>query len=132
MRRFTSALIFLLGAPLLASCEDPATAPLAIYDLTPRGGSIGGEQPIQIRGVGFRNDVGYTVYFGSERATQVTILDATTLLVATPPHDAGRVDVVIAADNGPAFRVVEGFEFADTSGNVYEHMGESGSEGERF
>ena len=26
MRRITSALIFLLGAPLLASCEDPATA----------------------------------------------------------------------------------------------------------
>lgn len=132
MRRILSVLVLALGTLAVTSCEDPATAPMAVYDLSPRGGSIAGEQPVEIRGVGFRNDVGYTVYFGSERATQVTILDATRLLVGTPAHDAGRVDVVVAADNGPAFRVVEGFEFADTSGNVYEHMGEHGSEGERF
>lgn len=133
MRRTLSVLILSLGTLALTSCEDPANAPLAVYDLNPRAGSIGGEQPVQIHGVGFRNDVGYTVYFGAERAVAVTILDATTLLVATPPHDAARVDVVVAADNGPAYRIVDGFEFADTSGNVYEHMGESGgSAGERF
>lgn len=133
MRRTFSALVLLLGVPVLASCEDPADAPLDIYDLNPRGGSISGEQPVQILGTGFRNDVGYTVYFGAERATHVTIVDANTLLVATPAHDAGRVNVVIASDNGPAYRVVDGFEFVDTSGNVYEHMGESGgSAGERF
>lgn len=130
MRRLISAL--LLSAPLLVSCGDPSTEPMAVFDLAPRGGSIAGEQPIQIIGTGFRNDVGYTVYFGSERATAVTIMDGNTLLVVTPPHDAGRVNVVVAADDGPAYRVIDGFEYADTSGNVYEHMGESGSTGERF
>jgi hypothetical protein len=105
---------------------------MAVYDLNPRAGSIAGEQPITILGTGFRNDVGYTVYFGSERATAVTIMDGNTLLVVTPAHDAGSVNVVVAADDGPAFRVLDGFSFSDTSGNVYEHMGESGSSGERF
>lgn len=132
MRLSLSALL-VPASLLLASCGDPANEPMAVYDLNPRAGSIGGEQPVQIIGTGFRSDVGYTVYFGSERATAVTIFDANTLLVVTPPHDAGRVNVVVAADDGPAYRVVEGFEFADTSGNVYEHMGESGaSGGERF
>jgi hypothetical protein len=101
-----------------------------VYDLTPRGGSIAGEQPVQIIGTGFRNDVGYTVYFGSERATAAQVVDPNTLLVVTPAHDAGRVNVVVAADDGPAFRIADGFEFADTSGNVYEHMGEGGGGGE--
>jgi hypothetical protein len=129
MRRSLPALL-LLAAPVVVSCGDPASEPLAVYDLTPRGGSIAGEQPVQIIGTGFRNDVGYTVYFGSERATAAQVVDPNTLLVVTPAHDAGRVNVVVAADDGPAFRIADGFEFADTSGNVYEHMGEGGGGGE--
>lgn len=132
MRRMIPALL-VLASPILASCGDPASEPMAVFDLNPRAGSIAGEQPVQVIGTGFRNDVGYTVYFGSERATSVTIIDPNTLLVVTPAHDAGRVNVVVAADDGPAYRIVEGFEFADTSGNVYEHMGEGGGGGgERF
>jgi hypothetical protein len=129
MRRSLPAFL-LLAAPVLVSCSDPASEPLAVYDMNPRGGSIAGEQPVQILGTGFRNDVGYTVYFGSERATAAQVVDPHTLLVVTPAHDAGRVSVVVAADDGPAFRIADGFEFADTSGNVYEHMGEGGGGGE--
>jgi hypothetical protein len=132
MRRLIPAFL-LLASPILASCGDPADEPLSVLDLNPRGGSIAGEQPVMIIGTGFRGDVGYTVYFGSERATAVRIVDGNTLLAVTPAHDAGRVNVVVAADDGPAYRIVEAFEFADTSGNVYEHMGESGGgTGERF
>jgi hypothetical protein len=131
MRRSLPALL-LLAAPVVVSCGDPASEPLAVYDMNPRGGSIAGEQPVQIIGTGFRNDVGYTVYFGSERATATQVVDPNTLLVVTPAHDAGRVNVVVAADDGPAFRITDGFEFADTSGNVYEHMGEGGGGEERF
>lgn len=131
MRRSLPAFL-LLAAPVLVSCSDPASEPLAVYDMNPRGGSIAGEQPVQILGTGFRNDVGYTVYFGSERATAAQVVDPHTLLVVTPAHDAGRVSVVVAADDGPAFRIADGFEFADTSGNVYEHMGEGGGGEERF
>ena len=130
--RKLSIIVSLLGSLLLMSCDDPASVPMDVYDISPRGGSISGEQPVRVTGVGFRSDVGYSIYFGPERAPNVTILDATTLLVTSPPHAAGRVDVVIAADDGPAFRIVNGFEFADQSGNVHERMGEGGSSAGRF
>lgn len=120
-----------LGGALVA-CEEGATGPMEIYDINPRRGTSAGEQAVQIIGANFRPDLGYMVYFGSERAQQVTILDGNTLLVATPAHDVGEVDVVIASDDGPAFRILHGFSFDEGAGGTYEDLGETGSSGERF
>lgn len=116
----------------LCACDEGATGPMEIYDINPRRGSSAGEQAVQITGANFRPDLGYMVYFGSERAQQVTILDGNTLLVATPAHDTGEVDVVVAADDGPAYRIVHGFSYDEGGAGTYEHLGETGSSGERF
>lgn len=88
---------------------------MAVFDIQPRVGSPSGQQSIQVLGANFRQDIGYSVYFGSQRAGAVTILDTGHLLVSTPNHELGPVDVVVAADDGPAFRIVSGFEYVDGS-----------------
>jgi hypothetical protein len=132
MRTLRAAFLTIGWVTILGGC-DSALGDMAIHDLEPRAGASAGEQPVRIVGTGFRPDVGYTVYFGAARAQQVTIFDDTQLLVVTPEHEPGAVDVVIAADNGPAFRVVQGFTFNDQGGGVMEHVGESETGGaERY
>ena len=128
MRRLgaTLAVIGWVGT-FATACEGAAGGDLAVFNIEPRAGATAGEQPVRITGANFRQDIGYTVYFGATRAPQVTIMDDTTLLVATPQHDQGAVDVVVAADNGPAFRIVQGFSFSDQGGNVMEQVGEPGA-----
>jgi hypothetical protein len=83
---------------------------LQVTDIEPRAGATEGEQPIRVLGNNFRRDIGYTVYFGTKRAERSTLLDDHTLLVATPPQDeASTVDVIVVADNGPAYRIRQGF-----------------------
>lgn len=106
----------LVLAASLLGCGAQASGPMAVYDIEPRAGSAAGEQAVRITGHNFRQDIGYTVYFGASRAGRVTIMDTDTLLVATPQHDPGRVDIVVAADDGPAFKVVSGFEFQTAGG----------------
>jgi hypothetical protein len=132
MNRARSIAFGLALGGMLLGCEGEPTGPMEIYDINPRRGTSAGEQAVQIVGANFRPDLGYMVYFGSERAGQVTILDPHTLLVATPAHDVGTVDVVVAADDGPAYRIVGGFSFDEGAGGTYEDLGETGSSGERF
>lgn len=128
MRRLGARLAVIGWVGILANACDPTGGgELAVHDIEPRAGATAGEQPVRITGANFRQDIGYTVYFGATRAPQVTIMDDTTLVVATPQHDSGAVDVVIAADNGPAFRIVQGFSFNDQGGNVMEQVGEPGA-----
>lgn len=89
---------------------------------------------MRILGNNFRRDIGYTVYFGTKRSERSTLLDDHTLVVATPSQDtAGPVDVIVAADNGPAFRIVQAFTYQEQGGNVIERVGEtSGQAPERF
>ncbi len=108
------------------------TGPMAVWDVQPRAGATQGEQPIQITGANFRQDIGYAVYFGSLRATAVTILDTSTLLVVTPQHEAGPVDVVVASEAGPAFRIQQAFTYADQGGNVMQQVGGGQQGPERF
>lgn len=131
MNRKLGAALALLGwVGIAGGCETAAGGEMAILNLEPRAGASSGEQPVRISGANFRQDIGYTVYFGPTRATQVTIMDDTTLLVATPPRDPGAVDVVIAADDGPAYRIVSGFTYNDQGGNVMEQVGEGGGAAE--
>lgn len=96
-----------------------------IRNLEPRVGALQGEQVVKITGANFRTDIGYTVYFGNRKAPAVTILDSETLAVSTPSRDAaGAVDVIVSADNGPAWRVKEAFRYEDMSGSVVEKLGD--------
>lgn len=123
-------------ATVAVACGGESGGELQVTNVNPRAGATAGEQPVRIIGNGFRQDIGYTVYFGNRRSQRATILDEHTLVVSTPRMDAtGAVDIVVAADNGPAFRVREGFRFEDMGGNVMERVGNTSSSGageERF
>ena len=124
-----------LAAASLGACGDGEGGDLEIHNLDPRAGATAGEQPVKIMGSNFRRDIGYTVYFGSRRSERSTILDDHTLVVATPSADeAGAVDVIVAADDGPAYRIVDGFRYEEMGGNVMENVGSatSGHGEERF
>src|SRR5262245_25367886 len=95
---------------LCIGCGGGGGGDLQVTDIEPRAGATEGEQPVRILGNGFRRDLGYTVYFGTKRAERSTLLDDHTLLVATPQQDeASTVDVIVVADNGPAYRIRQGF-----------------------
>jgi hypothetical protein len=100
-----------------------------ILNLEPRAGALQGNQPVRIQGANFRTDIGYTVYFGSKKSKQVTILDEGTLLVASPEsQDTGAVDIIVAADDGPAWKIHEAFRYEDMAGSVVEQLGETEGE----
>lgn len=124
--------VFAIGA---IACGGQEGGDLQITNIQPRAGATAGEQSVKISGNHFRRDISYTIYFGNKRAQRSTILDDHTLLVATPGADeAGPVDVIVAADNGPAFRIREGFQYEEMGGNVMENVGSatSGQGEERF
>lgn len=97
---------------------------MAILDVEPKVGHTQGDQYVKIIGSNLRQDIGYSVYFGTTKSKQVTILDPQTLLVSTPTgNEPGTVDIMIRADNGDAWRVKEGFQFKDMGGSVVEGIG---------
>jgi len=113
----------LLGTALATQACD-AGGEMGILDVDPKVGHTQGDQPVKIVGKNLRQDIGYTVYFGTRKSKQVTILDPQTLLVSTPSNnDPGSVDITIRADNGGAWRVKEGFKFEDMGGSVVEGLG---------
>ena len=116
-----SALIVgLLGT--FAACDGGGD--MAILDVDPKVGHTQGDQYVKILGQNFRQDIGYTVYFGTKKSKQVTILDPETILVSTPTGmEVGPVDIMIRADDGNAWRIAEGFKFEDMGGSVVEGIG---------
>jgi IPT/TIG domain len=100
---------------------------MAILDIDPKVGATIGDQYVKIVGQNFRQDIGYTVYFGTKKSGQVTIVDPQTLLATTPSGlKAGAVDVMIRADDGNAFRLPQGFKFEEMGGSVVEGLGTPG------
>ena len=121
-----AAALFGLSALSVSACESTG-GEMAILDVQPKVGHTAGEQPVRILGANFRNDIGYTVYFGTKKTGSVTIRDPETLDVVTPPGmPVGKVDIMIRADDGSAFRIKEGFAFEDMGGSVIGGMGAPG------
>jgi len=107
---------------VLGACESGGE--MAILDVNPRVGHTQGEQPVRILGKNFRQDIGYTIYFGTKKTSSVTIRDPETMEVVTPSGmEKGPVDIMIRADDGNAFRIVGAFTFEDMGGNVVQGIG---------
>lgn len=114
------AMVALLGP--LAGCKSGGE--VAILDIDPKVGHTQGDQYVKILGKNFRQDISYTVYFGTKKSAQVTIVDPETLLATTPTGaKVGQVDVLIRADDGNAFRIPQVFKFEDMGGSVVEGLG---------
>jgi hypothetical protein len=120
-------LVVLIAIVVQIGACDSGGGEMAVLDIDPKVGHTQGDQPIRIVGQNFRQDIGYTIYFGANKAGTVTILNPETILVTTPGRmDEGKVDITIRADDGTAFRIAEGFEFKEMAGSVVGGLGETG------
>lgn len=119
--------VVVLGLMGVGAC-DKAGGEVAILDLDPKVGATVGDQPVKLIGQNFRQDIGYTVYFGTKKASSLTIFNPETLLVTTPAGvDPGTVDVLVRADDGAAWRLPKAFEFKEMGGSVVEGIGAAGA-----
>jgi hypothetical protein len=95
-------------------CGDEESAELAILDIQPRAGSAQGNQVVTISGTGFRRDMGYSIYFGSQAAESMLVVNSEQIRVTTPQTEtSGAVDVLLRTDDGAAFRIADAYSFAD-------------------
>lgn len=93
-----------------------------IDKVNPHVGHLRGGQLVEISGRNLRRDIGYTVYFGSKKATRVSILSERRLQAMTPSvEQAAVVDVLVRTDHGHAFRIAKAYEYKDLSGDVMKH-----------
>jgi hypothetical protein len=114
-----------LGVASLSGCESKGD--VQILDVSPRVGHTQGDQSVRILGKNFRQDIGYTVYFGKHKTSAVTIRDPETLEVLTPSGvEPGQVDIMIRTDDGAAFKIAQVFKFEDMGGSVVEGLGAPG------
>jgi len=119
---FYAGLVMLAVLGPLAGCKGGGN--VAILDIDPKVGHTQGDQYVKILGRNFRQDIGYTVYFGTKKSSQVTIVDPETLLATTPAGTkVGTVDVLIRGDDGNAFRIPQAFKFEEMGGSVVEGIG---------
>jgi hypothetical protein len=115
---------WLAGAAVVAAATGCKGSEMAILDVNPRTGSTQGDQPVHIVGKNFRQDIGYTVYFGTKKTTSVTIRDPETIEVLTPPSmPEGKVDIMIRVDDGSAYRIADAFHFQGTGENAGQGLG---------
>ncbi len=73
---------------------------LSVTDVSPTAGTIAGGTQITITGAGFDN--GATVTVGGVPATNVNVVNSTTITTTTPAHAAGSVDVVVKVGSNTA------------------------------
>ena len=76
--------VWLLAAALsLAGCEKSSAA-MTIDGVDPDFGGLQGGKTVRVLGQNLRLDIGYAVYFGKQRAPQVSIQNERALLAVTP------------------------------------------------
>lgn len=78
--------------------------------VVPSLGSTGGGEIVTVTGLGFQP--GASVLFGGTAGAYTFVESEDRLLVMTPPHVAGRVDVEVVLDDGASGTLTAGFEFA--------------------
>jgi hypothetical protein len=105
--------------PPLPPPGDPVdNGPLGATLVNPRYGSTQGGDRIEIQGHGFRGTM--FVLFGSIPGASVSVVSSTSLLVTTPAHVAGTVDLRISIQGGSSLVFGSAFTYRapDPSGSV--------------
>ena len=77
-----------VAAYVYAGCS-----PVTVTGVTPNTGPAAGGTPVTITGTNFISPVSVT--FGGVAATNVVVVNSTTITATTPAHAAGAVDVVV-------------------------------------
>ncbi|MCE5265197.1 MAG: IPT/TIG domain-containing protein [Deltaproteobacteria bacterium] len=82
---------------MLANAFTYVPAPAIAY-VEPNGGPVEGGTTVTVKGTGFQT--GATVVFDGTEATDVVVVNATTITAATPAHDAGTISVTVTNPDG--------------------------------
>ena len=102
-----------LAVKVYAGCIAPT-----VTSVTPNTGSTAGATPVTITGTNFFNPS--TVTFGGVAATNVVVVNTTTITATTPAHAAGAVDVVVAdagvCNGTPPGTLPNGFTYVAPAG----------------
>jgi len=84
-----------------------------LTSIAPATGSTAGGTAVTLSGRNFVS--GAVVRFGSQLATDVALVNASTLRATTPPQPAGSVDVSVANPDGGAALLAGGFQYSMSS-----------------
>jgi fibronectin type 3 domain-containing protein len=82
-----------------------------VTSVTPSSGTTAGGTSVTIAGSGFQPAA--TVTFGGAAATNVIVVNATTITATTPAHSAGAVSVVVTNFDTTSGTLVSGFTYGD-------------------
>ena len=98
---------------LVRDAKSQSAAPkLAV--VTPFAGPASGGTAVTLRGEGFAD--GASVTFGGVAASGVSVPDSTTILVATPAHASGSVDVTVTNPDGQKSALAGAFTYGGAGG----------------
>lgn len=79
---------------------------------------------MEILGSGFDPNIGFSVYFGAEKAENVVVSSSNKLTVTTPSSaEAKSVDVRIATDDGKEYLLKDAFRYVAKSGMDIRDLG---------
>ncbi len=113
---------------IAAGCEEK----FQILDVSPPSGTLGGGEPVVIRGTGFNQNLGIAVYFGNVKADNVVVGSTNKLTVATPSSGEPKtVDVRIATDDGKEYLIKRGFRYIEKSSMDIRDLGKRKSKREK-
>jgi hypothetical protein len=80
-----------------------------VSGVAPNNGTIAGGTSVTISGNNFLN--GLSVSFAGAFATNVTLINSSTISALTPAHSAGAVNVVVTNSDGQSGTLVNGFTY---------------------
>ncbi len=87
----------------------PPQQPPTVTSVSPNSGTTAGGTSVNISGTNFSS--GATITFGGGAATNVSVVNATTINAVTPAHAAGAVNVVVTNSNGLSGTLTSGFTY---------------------
>lgn len=93
----------------------PNPAP-SVSSISPSSGLTTGGTAITITGTGFLN--GATVTLGGTAATNVTVVNSTTITASTPAHAAGAVNVIVTNSDAQSGTLTSGFTYTNPAPTV--------------
>jgi hypothetical protein len=97
----------------------PAPAALYVSSVSPYTGLTSGDTAVTISGSGFTTYDVDNVFFGTQAATNVMVVNNNTITADSPPEPAGTVDVTVATTSGTsAVNAADQFTYTVATGQT--------------
>lgn len=85
-------------------------AVMSVSSISPNGGVSAGNETVTLSGAGFQNNT--TVFFGSDSAQNVTLVNSSQITALTPPHTTGTVDINVSTPDGQFDSLLGAFTYS--------------------